>query len=318
MRAGAVGAAWGEEGGACVNSEQLRYFELTYQQRNYSAAARLVPVSPQGLTKSIRALERELGVTLFEPDAAGMPAPTAYAQELYEFTEVTGSNLRLMREAFERLRGQEARELRLGCSLGVMGALGPDFLEGFRAIQPRVRVSYWETTDALCDKGLEHGDYDLALAVLPCDGRFVSAPLYRCPVYFWVSAADPLACKESLVLEDLRGHDVALPGEGFKCFDELHRLDAQRGLGLGRVFEMSEIFQLYEFAAEGRGVGFTARHHVSLPVFARDDRVVALPLPELSWGFGIERLATHALGEAEQAFWNWCAAYARRLPSDPV
>ncbi len=133
-----------------------------------------------------------------------------------------------------------------------------------------------------------------------------------------MSAADALACKQSLVLEDLRGYDVALPGEGFKCFDELHRLDAQRRLGLGCVFEMSEIFQLYEFAAAGRGVGFTARHHVNLPVFAHDDRVVALPLPELSWGFGIERLATHALGEAEQAFWNWCAAYCRGLGSDPV
>ncbi len=317
------GGVWAEGArhggkGECVNSEQLRYFELTYQERNYSAAARLVPVSPQGLTKAIRALEKELGVTLFEPDASGMPAPTPYAHELYEFTEVTGSNLRLMHEAFERLRGQEAQELRLGCSLGVMGALGPDFLEGFRAIRPHVRVSYWETNDELCDKGLVAGDYDLALAVLPCAREFVSEPLYRCPVYFWVSAADPLAHKASLTLEDLCGHDVALPGEGFKCFETLRALDRERGLGLGRIFEMSEIFQLYEFAAGGRGVGFTARHHVELPVFARDGRVVALPLEGMSWGFGIERLATHALGDAEQAFWNWCVAYARRLPSDAL
>ena len=81
---------------------------------------------------------------------------------------------------------------------------------------------------------------------------------------------------------------------------------------------MSEIFQLYEFAARGRGVGFTARHHVNLSVFAHDDSVVAVPLAELSWGFGIERLRTHALDNAEQAFWNWCVTYAKRLPSDPV
>lgn len=304
--------------GERVNSEQLKYFELTYQERNYSAAARLVPVSPQGLTKAIRALEKELGVTLFVPDENGMPAPTPYAQELYEFTEVTSSNLRLMRDAFDRLRGQEFHELCVGCSLGVIGALGPDFLDGFRAMRPNVRVSYWETNDELCDKGLVHGDYDLALAVLPCSTEFDSVALYRCPLYFWVNAADPLAKKESLVLEDLRGYDVALPGEGFKCFDELKRLDEERGLGLGRIFEMSEIFQLYEFAASGRGVGFTARHHVNLSVFAHDDSVVALPLAELSWGFGIERLRTHALDEAERAFWDWCVTYAKRLPSDPV
>ena len=301
-----------------MNSEQLKYFELTYQERNYSAAARMVPVSPQGLTKAIRALEKELSVTLFEPDSNGMPQPTPYAQELYEFTEVTSSNLRLMREAFNRIRGQELHELRLGCSLGVMGALGPDFLDGFRAMRPDVRVSYWETNDALCDEGLVHGNYDLALAVLPCSPEFQSVSLYKCPLYFWVNAADPLAHKDSLVLEDLRGYDLALPGEGFKCFDALCRLNEERSLGLGHIFEMSEIFQLYEFAARGRGVGFTARHHVNLSVFAHDDSVVAVPLAELSWGFGIERLRTHALDNAEQAFWNWCVSYAKCLPSDPV
>ena len=34
--------------GAHVNSEQLKYFELTYQERNYSAAARLVPFRRRG------------------------------------------------------------------------------------------------------------------------------------------------------------------------------------------------------------------------------------------------------------------------------
>ena len=76
-------------------------------------------VGALGECRAIRALEKELDVTLFEPDSNGMPQPTPYAQELYEFTEVTSSNLRLMREAFNRIRGQELHELRLGCSLGV-------------------------------------------------------------------------------------------------------------------------------------------------------------------------------------------------------
>ena len=54
-----------------MNSEQLYYFQLAYSEGNFSAAARRVPMSLQGLTKSIRALERELGVTLFVPDPDG-------------------------------------------------------------------------------------------------------------------------------------------------------------------------------------------------------------------------------------------------------
>ncbi len=57
--------------GEKMHSEQLRFFKLLYQIRNASAAARLIPMSPQGLMKSIRSLETELGVPLFIIDKNG-------------------------------------------------------------------------------------------------------------------------------------------------------------------------------------------------------------------------------------------------------
>lgn len=305
--------------GGALNSEQLHYFELAYEERNFSAAARRVPVSPQGLSKAIRALEKELDVPLFEmDDLSGLPVPTAYAEELIEFTAVSRSNMRLLKEAFARIRGQEKSRIRLGCSLGVMGVFGPQFLSGFTASHPNVDLQYWEMNDALCDDGLRTGVYDVALAVAPYDTRFEVQELYRCPIYFWVRSDDPLARKESLSIGDFAGRDLAIPGEGFKCHDRLRRTAAAHGVELGTVFQMSEIFQLYEFAASGRGPGFSVRHLVELPIFSRSDDVVAVPMEGSGWGFGIQHLATHALGDAERSFWNWCTMYARRLPSDPL
>lgn len=302
-----------------MNSEQLDHFRLVYECHSYAEAARRVPMSAQGLTKSVRSLERELGVSLFEADCeTGAPTPTPYAQELIEFVEVTSSNMRLLHDAFRRLDGARRHELKLGCSLGVMGALGPDFLAGFRALRPDVDVSYWETNDRLCEQGLANGSYDLALAVTPFTGSVVGEQLYRCPVYFWVHADDPLASHESLAWEDIAQTAVALPGEGFKCYDAFLEETTRRGIIPRQVFEMSEIFQLYEFAASGRGIGFTARHHLNLSAFARDETVVAIPLRNAFWGFGIERLRTHALTDVERAFWGWCSSYAKRLPSDPL
>ena len=275
-------------------------------------------MSPQGLTKAIRALQTELGVPLFELDVAASPVPTAFAHELYEFVEVTKSNKRLLDEAFQRIQGEQQHEIRLGYSLGVIGALGPDFLDGFRALHPNIHVLYWETNDELCDQGLLEGRYDLALAVTPLAPEFDAKELYRCPVYFWVNAKSPLAEKPSMNYADLAGCDIAIPGEGFKCFENLKRIDAEQGIGIGHIFEMSEIFHLYEFAASGRGIGFTARHHLELAMFASDERVKAIPLEDVYWGFGIERLATHALTDPENTFWQWCVNYSKKLPSDPV
>jgi DNA-binding transcriptional LysR family regulator len=301
-----------------MNSEQLWHFMLVYECHSYAAAARKVPMSAQGLTKSIRTLERELERPLFSPDDMGSPEPTSYAVELYEFASVTRSNVRLLEEAFKRIDGEQDHEIRLGCSLGVMGELGPDFLEGFHALEPHIRVLYWETNDELCEEGLKKETYDIALMVTPFSKDFTGQELFRCPVYFWVNVNDPLASHPILTLEDLSDRNIAIPGEGFKCYERLIDETSHKGIEVQRIFQMSEIFHIYEFAASNRGLGFTARNQIGLSMFAHDESVVAIPMAESEWGFGIGRLKTHALSEHERAFWDWCVSYAARLPSDPL
>jgi DNA-binding transcriptional LysR family regulator len=302
-----------------MNDEQLHYFELAYRERNYSAAARLVPCTPQGLAKAIHSLEKELSVTLFTTDeATGMPAPTEYAHELYEFACVSDGNRRLLSESFDRIRGKEHFRLRLGCSLGVLGVFGPDFLSGFRQLHPNTELQRWETDEAFCELGVRKGDFDLGLLVGPFSDDLVATELYRCPVYYWMLADDPLAQKTSLSIEDFAGRNVAMPGEGFKCYERLRSESAAAGVKLGEVFEMSEIFQTYEFAASGKGLGFTVRHIRDLGSFTNRPDVVSVPMSGAPWHFGVVRLATHVMGEAELAFWNWCTSYAKRLPSDPI
>ena len=304
-----------------MNSEQLRYFELAYQEHNFSAAARLVPCSPQGLAKAIHALEKELGVELFASDpASGLPQPTEYAHELYEYACVNDSNVRLLRESFDRIRGTQRLEVSLGLSLGVLGLLGYDFLNGFEQTYPGVRLTYRESDDAECARDLERGVCDLALIVGPPGAlaeRFAVRELYRCPIYLWAREDDPLAARDSIGIEDLAGRDVALPGRGFHCHAQLIDDAARAGVRLGRVFEMNEIFQLYEFALHGRGLGFTVRHLVDLATFTSGG-VRAVPVRCEPWHFSVARQRTRALDTAERSLWEWCLRYARRLPSDPI
>lgn len=302
-----------------MNSEQLRYFELAYTERNFSAAARKVPVSHQALTKAIRALERELDVPLFSSDPeTGMPVPTPFAHELFEFAAVYDSNLRLLKESFDRIRGTQNATVRLGCCLGVLGAYGPGLLQGFMQTNPGAHIPYWESKDDLCEHDFLAGIYDIALMVLPITPGCVGQVLYRSPVYFWVRTDDPLATKTSLHIEDLSHRDIAIPGTGFKCYDHLLRAASEHGVELGSIFETSEIFRLYGFVADGLGLGFSNGTLIDLPAFTRDDSIIALPVEGLTWGFAIERMGTHALSELETQLWNRCASAARLLPRNDI
>ena len=284
----------------------------------------MVPVSHQGLTKGIRNLERELGVTLFNYDSdSGRPEPTPFAHELYDFAVAYEANLHLLNESFERLRKESRYTVRLGCSLGVLGAYGPELLESFAQAYPNIDVPYWESNDSLCEQGLVEDKYDIALCVSPITSGCEGIQLYRSPVYFWIRADDPLAetvlaRDGKLHASDLAGRDIAIPGTGFKCFEQLREFMNAEGCELGHVFDMSEIFQLYGYVLEGRGLGFANGTLVDLPVFKSNTEILALPADGLFWGFGIERLVTHVLGEAETLFWNWCRAAARNLAGNTL
>ena len=271
-------------------------------------------MSPQGLTKAIHTLEKDLGVPLFNiDDATGFPVPTDYAHELFQYAQVFDSNTHLLQSAFNAIRGGQRSTIRLACSLGVLGTFGPEFLERFYERHPDIDFEYWEASDESVVRNLQKGECGLALLVGRVPEGMQTRELYRCRQYFWVNEGSPLAERESLGLADIAGCDVAIPGTGFDCYRRLMEGTEQVGVGLGHVYQMSEIFQLYEFAASNRGLGFSVEHLVNLPIFSRDHRAVPVVLEGAPWCFSIVCLGTHALDDAEQAFWAYCQASAKGL-----
>lgn len=300
-----------------MHKEQLEYFALAYQTRSFSAAAARVPMSPQGLAKSIHSLELELGVTLFESDVNGVRVPTEYADELMQFVSTFTLGYEGLRESFRRIQARERHEIRLGASLGTIGLMGPDFLDSFHKDHGDVHVSYAEISDALCDEGLRRGSYDLALTISPYPREFITKELFSNQVCYWVNAADPLSEHEMLTLEDFDRRDIAIPGEDFKCYHSLLAACAEHGVHPRELVTSQEIFWLYEFVLEGRGLGFTLQCLAELPVFSHRENIVALPLVGSIWHFGISYLPSHVLTPYEQCFYDHCVAYAARILRSP-
>ena len=64
-----------------MNQRQLKYFLEVYSTKSISKAAANLFVTPQGISKTIAALEKELNVSLFE-HYHNRIAPTKYAARL--------------------------------------------------------------------------------------------------------------------------------------------------------------------------------------------------------------------------------------------
>ena len=283
-------------------SDKCDYFILAYDSPSFSAAAAKVPMSPQGFTKAIHNLERELGVPLFASDSDGTRRPTPYATEFYEYAKHVQTERNLLESAFERISSSGYAEIRVASALGIPGLLGPEFPHGFAVDCPDASVALNELPDSLCEAVVRDGLYDLALTISPAGEDFTTQEIYSSPVLYWVRRDDPLAEQDSISIRDLAGRRIATPGREFKCFQQLRLRFEEEGLDQPNVVEHSEIFWIYEFVLHAGGVGFTLPHLAKLEVFSANSDIVALPVEGLTWGFGVSHLSSRSLCQREKDF----------------
>lgn len=147
---------------------QLRYFLAVAEEQSFSRAARRLHVSQPPLSVQVKALERELGVTLLERSNRGVTL-TAAGQAFRD--EVVGIFGRLEQA---RLRARAAGQGEVGTlsvgfvSIADYGIL-PPALKRFRELYPRVDVQLHElTTDAQIDQ-IRAARLDLGIALGPVD-----------------------------------------------------------------------------------------------------------------------------------------------------
>ncbi len=299
-----------------MNDHQLQYFRAMYETRNAHEAARSIPLSRQGLLKSLESLEHELGVPLFCDKAAPSCVPTRYGDAFFAYTAQQEQERHGLLQEFRRIDIGERGVISLGAAIGTMGFLGLGVLKEFELAHPQAKITCDEVPDLRCDEGLLGGMYSLALDVYPYHEDFETVELYSANRSVWVSAKDPLAREEVLRIDDLRGYHVGVVGYTFKNYAELVTAGSSQGVSFAALDTFSEMIHLYRYAMRPGFASFTAPSVADLfsELFADSDAPVrSIPFDGLPWKFGIAWHRHHQLNDLERAFVEHCVAYARKM-----
>jgi len=188
-----------------MDLRQLEYFRRVAQRRNISLAAAELNITQPSLTKSIKLLEKELGVRLFDRLARGV--------------ELTDYGHAFLRHA-EAIRVQigdassEIAALRSGNHGTVSVGAGPAWLRRHLPLavaetvsrHPRVRIRVGGGFDEELFRALRRGDYDFVVAELPQaeDRRGLEVrPLAADDLGVCCRAGHPLARRRRIAPQDL-------------------------------------------------------------------------------------------------------------------
>ncbi|MBY8343521.1 LysR family transcriptional regulator [Streptomyces sp. KC 17012] len=250
-----------------LDLRKLRYFVAVADRLHFGRAAEELHIAQPVLSRQIRALEQDLGASLFARDRHGVELTDAGRQLLAEAGPLLASTQALRRRVSAAAGGK--RRLMVGFRAGV--AVTP----AARAFEDRhpdvvVDVQRIEADDQAAM--LLDGRIDVGYVRLPIDEAGLRVtPLYTEPRVAVLPAGHRLAGKEEITEADLSGEPLIWDGDPSTQPTE-HPL---RNAG----YPVRGVDETLEHVGAGRGISFLAR---SATVFYSHPDVVYVPIPNLT------------------------------------
>jgi DNA-binding transcriptional LysR family regulator len=233
----------------------LRAFCQTARLGSVSRAAEALYVSQPAITLQLQALERDLGVKLFERVGRRL-TPSREGQLLFELAKPLVEGIDTLDAVFhERVRGLDAGELNVAAGSSTILYLLPGIVEAFRQRHPDVRLSLHNVTGAGGLDLLRSDVVDLAVGSMldvPADLRYEAA--YRFEPMLIVPPDHPLAHKSPLKLEDLSPYGLILPPKRLTTYRMVDLVFQQNRVPYTVALEVGGWEVIKQYVAMGLGI----------------------------------------------------------------
>ena len=264
--------------------KRMAVLATVVEQGSFAGAARQLQTSTSAVSQQVRALERDMGVTLLHRSTRQLSLTPAGTR----FHEGCAAMLAAARDAqaqLHQLRDAPEGELRMTAPVGFARQLGPA-LAPLLAAHPALRL-HLEVDDGFTDLVQKRIDLAIRFGRLP-DSQWVgtrigekSVSLFAAPAYLarhGVPELGTLAAHDWLLLrtEATSRHRVPLPGPGGSVIEVQARATSNNQLSLQQLCEA--------------GLGLALLSPSDVGEAAQSGRLIGL-LPQLAW----PALPIHAL-----------------------
>lgn len=241
---------------------QIRYFLALCEELNFTRAAERCAVAQSSLTRAIKALEDELGGSLFHRERANTHL-SELGQKVKPFLEQAYGHVQgAQRQAQDFIRLQTT-SLRLGLMRSITPARLVALLGAMRLRHPDIALQVSQAGAPELQERLLAGELDAAiyaLSGLAADARFTHLPLYRKPLMAVVRTGHRLARRGTVRIEELR-EEAYLARADCEC-----AAAALVALGAhGPAFQSERDDWILAMAAAGLGVGLIPAHGAASP-----------------------------------------------------
>lgn len=294
-----------------MNIDHLRYFIVLAQEMHYSRAAQRLNISQSGLSHAMAALEKELGVPLFQKSGRGITLGrygTVFLPQAQQIVTLADSCLR----NFQMLK-EGVGTIRLETIPLLVVPTVTKLCRRFKEANPGCDFEFSTGMSSQVCQALSSGEADIGFCskIFP-DPQLEYVPIQRRAMVAAVSLNHPLAAQDTVTLEDTLPYPHITYSWLSGQRDPVDRLFAPVRDRWHIAYQVEDANFILELVAQGFGITVL----LDTPPVHRPD-VKVLPLTDPVWEsdfYIVRRRPPHPLASVDQ-FFDFCVK-ASHTPTD--
>ena len=232
--------------------QQLYYYMELYKQKNFTEAGYACNMTQGALSKQIRKLENELGITLIRRNTRKF--------ELSKEGEIFLSYAKKMTGTYEEMlkNVQKNQEIKIGC----MPVLAPyhfaRLVADFRKEYPDIKLVIDERIASEIQENSDRYDFlILRENMMEDQKKFRFSPLYDDKLCAVLYEKHPLYGRDRLQLKELKDDVFIFPERGSGSYEVFYKSCEKAGFEPKIAFEFPQANTIMSFVSEGVGVTIT-------------------------------------------------------------
>ena len=265
-----------------VNLDLYRVFHAVAKAGGVSAAARDLYISQPAVTQSVKKLEEQLGVTLFQRTTRGMRL-TPEGETLWRYVDSACGFIDAAEKKIAETRSLNDGEITIGAGDTLCKHYLVPHLRAFHEAYPRVRIHVTNRTTPETLDLLKAGKVDLGIVNLPVDPdrSLVIRETLTVHDCFVVGEKYRHLALAPVSLLDLAGYPVLLLEKASNSRRFIDAFFREKQAPLTPEIELGSNDLLAEFAAVGLGIACVVREFVGPELASRRlyELVLAEPVP---------------------------------------
>jgi LysR family transcriptional regulator, transcription activator of glutamate synthase operon len=237
-----------------IELRDLHYFEVIARLEHVSKAAQELSIAQPALSKLIRDLEAQLGVTLFERVGRNLRLSEA-GKRLQEHAHIIRAQYAALYAEMRESAGAEIGRVAIGTPPTVGLRLLPRVLAQFHQEHPAVELHVRESSSQGLLNLLDDAAIDLAIVALPAGRRGVhETPLFSERLVVVVSRNHPFADRGTIAFSELADQPFLLYPVGYEMREATLNACKQAGFRPRIVLDGGEMDMLLRLAEVGLGL----------------------------------------------------------------